>query len=313
MLNFFLLILTFLRAHSQKLKLIMQTKTTKISTGKLTQAMVDRFKIDGFLLVEDFFSHEELDRFGSEVDKAVRYRTVDDNRSHGDKNLYEQTFVQCMGLWEDNVPLRPLTFHQKLCATAADLLETDCVRLWQDQALYKEAGGRKTDAHLDYPFWPVDKPRLVSAWIPFDGCKLGGGAMGYVQGSHKLGICRFVDIGHLKDEEPYDILKDTQVSSRPLVWIEAPKGSVIFHHALTVHTADANRTNKTRRVFTTVYMADGCRRTRDDFSVYLDRDGIKKGDLIAGPGLPVAWPRDEKQLPKPPSVLGPKTGFGLAD
>ena len=64
----------------------MQTKTTKISTVKLTQAMVDRFKIDGFLLVEDFFSHEELDRFGSEVDKAVRYRTVDDNRSHGDKN-----------------------------------------------------------------------------------------------------------------------------------------------------------------------------------------------------------------------------------
>lgn len=60
----------------------MQTKTTKISTGKLTQAMVERFKIDGFLLVEDFFSHEELDRFGSEVDKAVRYRTVDDNRSH---------------------------------------------------------------------------------------------------------------------------------------------------------------------------------------------------------------------------------------
>ena len=137
MLNFFLLILTFLRAHSQKLKLIMQTKTTKISTGKLTQAMVERFKIDGFLLVEDFFSHEELDRFGSEVDKAVRYRTVDDNRSHGEKNLYEQTFVQCMGLWEDNVPLRSLTFHQKLCATAADLLETDCVRLWQDQALYK--------------------------------------------------------------------------------------------------------------------------------------------------------------------------------
>jgi hypothetical protein len=107
----------------------MQTKTTKIPMGKISQEMVDRFKTDGFLLVEDFFSHEQLDRFDSEVDKAVRYRTVDDNRSHGEKNLYEQTFLQCMGLWEDNVPLRPLTFHQKLCATAADLLETDCVRI----------------------------------------------------------------------------------------------------------------------------------------------------------------------------------------
>ena len=179
------------------------------TTGKLTQAMADQFQIAGFVLVEDFFSYEELDRFGSEVDKAVRHRTKDDNRRLGEKNLYEQTFVQCMGLWEDNVSLRPLTFHQKLCATAADLLETDCVRLWQDQALYKEAGGRKTDARLDYPFWHVDKPRLVSAWIPFDGCKLGGGTMGYVQGSHKLEICQFLDIGHLKDEEPYDILKDS--------------------------------------------------------------------------------------------------------
>ena len=52
------------------------------------QAMVDRFKIDGFLLVEDFFSHEELDRFGSEVDKAVQYRTADDNRRYEEKNLY---------------------------------------------------------------------------------------------------------------------------------------------------------------------------------------------------------------------------------
>ena len=66
-------------------------------------------------------------------------------------------------------------------------------------------------------------------------------------------------------------------------------------------------------VFTTVHMADGCRRSRDDFSVYLDRDGIKKGDLISGPGLPVAWPRDETHLPQPPKVLGPKTGFGLPD
>jgi hypothetical protein len=38
-----------------------------------------------------------------------------------------------------------------------------------------------------------------------------------------------------------------------------------------------------------------CSVNRNYFSVYLDRDGIKKGDLIAGPGLPVVWARDEKQ------------------
>ena len=137
---------------------------SNVAKGEVGQAAVDRFRADGFLLVEDFFSHEELDRFGPEVDEAVRYRTSNDHRAHAEKNLYEQTFVQCMGLWEDHAAVRPLTFHPKLCASAAALLETDCVRLWQDQALYKEAGARETDAHLDYPFWPVDEPRPVSAY-----------------------------------------------------------------------------------------------------------------------------------------------------
>ncbi len=145
---------------------------------------VDRFNADGFLLVEDFFTHAELDHFGAAVDAAVRYRTAEDKRSLADKNLYEQTFVQCMRLWEDQPSVAPLTFHPRLCAAAAALLESDCARLWHDQALYKEAGGRQTDAHADYPFWPVDEPRLVSAWIPFDGVNRGGGIMGYVQGSH---------------------------------------------------------------------------------------------------------------------------------
>ena len=137
--------------------------------------------------------------------------------------------------------------------------------------------------------------------------------MGYVQGSHRMGIDQFVDIGQLRGGEPFDLLQDSQVASRPLVWVEAPRGSVIYHHPCTIHTADANETNATRRVFTTVYFAEGCRRAGDGVSVYLDRDGIKDGDLIEGPGLPLAWPRAENDLPPPPEVLGPRTGFGMSD
>ena len=278
----------------------------------INQDAIDRFNADGFLLVENFFSDKELDEFGTVVDAAVNYRTADDQRSLAEKNLYEQTFVQCKGLWEDHANIRPLTFHPKLCAAAANLLQTDCVRLWHDQALYKEAGGRKTDAHLDYPFWPVDHPRLVSAWIPFDGAQHGSGVMGYVQGSHKMGIEQFVDIGQLGGGDPYDLLQEPKVAGRPLIWVEVPKGGVVFHHALTIHAAEPNDTNTTRRVFTTVYVADGCRRASDSTYFSLDRDEIKTGDLIAGPGFPVAWPRTAQDLPKPPTTAGPKTGFGFS-
>lgn len=272
---------------------------------------VEQFKADGFLLVEDFFSDEELDRYGAAVDAAVSHRTSDDSRGFDEKNQYEQTFVQCMALWEDHVDVRPMTFHPKLCAASAALLETDCVRLWHDQALYKEAGGRKTDAHLDYPFWPIDRPDLVSAWVPFDSVRTGGGVMAYVRGSHFMEDVGFADIGHLRDDNPNDLLDRPDIADKELVWVEAPRGSVIFHHALTVHTAEANETNKTRRVFTMVYMADGCRRHGDAGSYFMDRENIAVGDKISGLGFPVAWPREEGDLPAAPELPFPKTGFGL--
>lgn len=280
---------------------------------RVNEDQVERFQADGFLLVENFFTDSEVEHFGACVDAAVKFRTKDDHRGLSEKNRYEQTFVQCMRLWEDHANVSSLTFHPKLCETAAALLETDRVRLWNDQALYKEASGRKTDAHLDYPFWPVDQPNLVSAWIPFDGVRHGGGLMGYVQGSHRMGIEQFVDIGQLRGGEPFDLLREPEVASKPLVWVEAPKGAVIFHHASTIHTAEANESSATRRVFTTVYVADGCRRASDGRYFALDRDEIRPGELIAGPGFPVAWPRSGSGLPTPPRVRGPKTGFGFSE
>lgn len=285
------------------------TASEAIEQSGLSQAQIERFVADGFLLVEDFFGLDELDEFATHVDAAVRYRTTDDRRALHEKNLYEQTFVQCMRLWEDHPEIVRFTFHPKLCAAAAALLQTDCVRLWHDQALYKEPGGRKTDAHLDYPFWPVDRTDLISVWIPFEDVTAGVGRMSYVKGSHSAGITRFVDIGQLKGGEPVNLLEDPDVAALPLVPVDVPKGGAVFHHACTIHAADANDTDRTRRVFTMAYMDDGCKRSNDEPYFALDRDGLKTGDVIVGPGHPIAWPRAENDWPEPPVTMGPKTGF----
>ena len=57
-----------------------------------------------------------------------------------------------MRLWETNADVRPLSCHPGLAGMAAQLLGVDSVRLWQDQALYKESGGRETTAHQDETF-----------------------------------------------------------------------------------------------------------------------------------------------------------------
>ena len=103
-----------------------------------------------------------------------------DTRSVSDKTTYEQSFIQCMRLWETNADVRPLSCHPGLAGMAAQLLGVDSVRLWQDQALYKESGGRETTAHQDETFWPIGTAPLISAWIPFDAITIHNGAMAYV-------------------------------------------------------------------------------------------------------------------------------------
>ncbi|HYR79863.1 MAG TPA: phytanoyl-CoA dioxygenase family protein, partial [Candidatus Dormibacteraeota bacterium] len=152
------------------------------------------FRRDGFVMVPDLLSANELAGYGAAVDEAVARRKRFDTRALGEKSPYEQSFIQCMNLWEDSPAVAPLTFHPIVCETAARLLGVDAIRLWHDQALYKEAGGRLTDPHQDQPYWPMEETDTITAWIPFDGSTHATGCMGYIPGSHAVGLRAFVNI-----------------------------------------------------------------------------------------------------------------------
>jgi ectoine hydroxylase-related dioxygenase (phytanoyl-CoA dioxygenase family) len=274
----------------------------------LNAEQIETFQRDGFLVVEDAFDPEEFAHFGASVDAAVAARSSSDTRPLAEKSLYEQCFIQCMNLWEDSLDVRHLTFHPRLGEMAALLLGADAVRIWHDQALYKEAGGRETEAHQDRPFWPIKPADQVTAWIPFDGSRRGQGAMAYVPGSHRIGLERFVDISHFF-QEPYEILKDPAIADMERVWVEAKPGSVVFHHSLSVHLADANVSQETRRVFCIIYFTDGCVRRSAIPHATLDRQGIAVDEKIQGEVSPILWPRPEGDLPPAPRSRPPRLGF----
>ena len=146
-----------------------------------------------------------------------------------------------------------------IAEAAARLLGVGAIRIWHDQALYKEAGGRETDPHQDHPYWPIVETDTITAWIPFDGSTLETGAMGYLPGSHRLGVREFVDIFSGFGADP--LARDELQAIAP-VYVEVPAGSVAFHHGLTFHLAGANLTGTVRRVHTAIYFADGSTRGR---------------------------------------------------
>lgn len=264
----------------------------------VTPDLVAAFRSDGFVVVPDLLTTAELDRFGSAVTRAVHRRKAADRRTLDEKSRYEQSFIQCQNLWEDFPDVRPLTFHPKVSQAAAQLLDADRVRLWHDQALYKEPNGRETDPHQDQPYWPIEEPLTVTAWMPFEGSTLRSGAMGYVPGSHRSGLRRFVNIFF---GEPDDLLASPELVGAEPVFVEVPVGGVAFHHGLTAHMAKPNFTDRPRAVHTAIYFADGCHRVAHDHEhPAVDRPDIPLGGVIDSEVTPIAWPRPDGDLPPAP-------------
>ncbi|MFQ3346783.1 MAG: ectoine hydroxylase-related dioxygenase (phytanoyl-CoA dioxygenase family) [Candidatus Azotimanducaceae bacterium] len=271
----------------------------------VSDSVVEEFRHKGFVVTDGVFALSMLEHYASAVDTEVALRTTDDLRKVEEKTIYEQSFVQCMRLWETNDIVRNLSCDAGLAGIAAQLLGVDGLHLWQDQALYKESGGRETDPHQDQTFWPIGDADLISAWIPFDAVTFENGAMAYVPGSHKAGGLKPVDITH--STEPYDILADPALAGAVPEWVAVNPGNVVWHNGFTVHQAAANTSANLRRVFTVVFVAAGSRRTKPWPAFPVDRARVPVGGLIEGDGLPVVWP-SPKQPPSAPNVIGVPVG-----
>lgn len=263
------------------------------------------FEDQGFVVTPDVINLDALAVFQEAVDQAVKDRTANDHRALKDKSRYEQSFIQCMRLWETHPKVASLSLDPSIAGIAAQLLNVKKLNLWQDQALYKEAGGQETTPHQDQPFWPIGPSPLISAWIPFDHVDAARGAMAYVPGSHKAGRLKVVDITH--STSPYDILRDPALNGAKPEIVEVAPGSIIWHHGMTVHLASGNQSTQTRRAFTIVYLDADAIRTKPWRSYPLDRAGVAVGDTVAGMGLPQVWP-PLADPPEIPALIGHGTG-----
>jgi ectoine hydroxylase-related dioxygenase (phytanoyl-CoA dioxygenase family) len=266
----------------------------------LTNDQIEKFRRDGFVVVPNLLTEDELERFGAAVDSAVRDRARNDHRRLDEKSPYEQSFTQCINLWEDHPEVLPLTFHPLISEVATLLIGVPALRLWHDQALYKDPGGRHTEPHQDQPYWPMDEPDTLTAWVAFDGSTHEAGCMAYVPGSHRAGLRKFINI--FKADEKVKILEEPAINGVPPVFVEVPRGAVAFHHGLTVHLANANRSSHMRRVHTMIYFRDGATRSKPFLHPSVDRPGIQIGEPIDSDLTPIVWPRAAGDLPVPPRM-----------
>ncbi|CCI52683.1 phytanoyl-CoA dioxygenase family protein [Nostocoides jenkinsii] len=95
---------------------------------------------DGHVVLRGVAEADEVARFAPVIEAAVVANKTE-SRPLAQRDLYSQAFLQTMNLWEVDGTVAELVLAPRFAGIAAALLGVDRVRLYHDQALFKEPGG----------------------------------------------------------------------------------------------------------------------------------------------------------------------------
>lgn len=216
----------------------------------LTEDQKEFYRKNRFIKLKNVFDKETLDHFEKLIsDEVHRLNTTAIPLEQRD--TYGKAFLQIFNLWQEHEEIKKLVLSKRLGGIAAALMEVDRVRIYHDQALYKEAGGGITPWHADQFYWPLDNDHTVTAWIPLQETPLEMGPLEFAAGSHVIQEGRDLNIS---DESEQKIQKNLRVNNFEHVIEAFDLGEVSFHSGWVFHRAGANNTTETRKVMTVIYM-----------------------------------------------------------
>ena len=262
---------------------------------QITPEQSESFQQQGYIVIEDFLDAAELDHWRTMTMEAVdeRLASVAAGQGNGmtnvakDDNYYSQVFIQCIRLADSHTGMKAIMTDERLGQAAGTLAGVDGVRIWHDQALFKQPYGNPTSWHLDNPYWSFSSRQSISVWVALDDATLHNGCMWYLPGTHKLATYDNAGIGaNMRDlfKVYPEWLKMTAVPAT------AKAGSAVFHNGLTAHAAGANMTPGMRRAMTCAFMPDDS--TFNGVQNILPKemfDSYKIGDKLDSDFNPLIW------------------------
>jgi len=216
----------------------------------LTAEQIDFYRENQYIKLKQVFSPEVLTHFAEVISERVREL----NTMHlpiEERSTYDKAFLQIMNIWTKSEAVKQFVFSQRLARIATELMGTAGVRMYHDQALFKEPGGGFTPWHADQYYWPLANDNTVTAWIPMQATPLEMGPLEFSAKSYQLHGGRELKIS---DDSEKVISKKLRINDFEHVVEPFELGEVSFHSGWVFHRAGANSTDKMRQVMTVIYM-----------------------------------------------------------
>ena len=254
----------------------------------LTPEQIAFYEENGYIKLKHVLSPELLEHYRQAIHDRVAELSADALPME-QRTTYGKAFLQIMNLWRESAEVKEFVFGKRLARIAAELMGATGVRIYHDQALYKEAGGGITPWHADQYYWPVNSEKTITAWVPLQATPLEMGPLAFCEKSHRFQMGRDLEISDESEITLKEALNQFRTEDNGF-----DLGDVSFHAGWTFHRAGANSTQKPREVMTMIYMDENIRLTppkNKNHVMDMERwmPGLQAGDVLASPLNPVVY------------------------
>ncbi len=271
-----------------------------------TQDQIDRYREDGFVVVEQFVPIDEVERVREHFARCFDHEWETGLRP--DEVNYEPGITppdrtrQMCNLWKSDRTIAATTLAARHAEFAARLDGAPGMRLFIDNAVWKPGGGKAVLAHQDAAYQGAFAPaNLTTCWMALDETHADSGTIYYARGSHLWGRMPMGGQFHAPDDwTAYmrDVAPTEVVDSVEWVPIEVPPGGVAFHAGWTFHGSPPNeRADRERRAIISHMMTTETTWSPDVVHDVYSRYRRPGEDEIDEAFFPVLWREDGYRTP----------------
>ncbi|MFZ4543142.1 MAG: phytanoyl-CoA dioxygenase family protein [Saprospiraceae bacterium] len=256
----------------------------------LSTEQIEFYQENKFVKLKQVLNNETIAFFNQVITDQVNAMNTEETPIEN-RSTYGKAFLQLCNLWCENNVVKELIFSKRLAQIATDLMQTNGVRIYHDQALFKEGGGGITPWHADQYYWPLETDKTITAWIPLQATPLELGPLEFSAGSHRIVEGRDLEIS---DESETTMQQKLRLTDFKHVIEPFDAGEISFHSGWVFHRAGSNVTNQMRKVMTIIYMdKDMILKNPENKNQIYDWNswcpGVKVGEMINSPLNPVLF------------------------
>ncbi len=226
-----------------------------------------QFDADGFVIIRNLFTAEEVQEFHRQIDRYVRdvipnlpkdaaffddYSRPETLRKMQSLDKHDHWFHEFMNHGK-HVPILEAFLHDTFRPQGLE---------WFTKLPFDRSA---TPAHQDGFYWCRKPNNACGLWIALDPVDRANACLWYARGSHLQGILPHAPSGVLGFSQGLVGLDETQVDAVPA---ELSPGDAVAHHSATIHWTGPNETDRPRRAISTFCFGGSTVRDDEAFARY---------------------------------------------